>query len=72
MGLFDAVNPHDQRLEPGAYVHDGVRLLEVTRVDAERVTLLDCVKETKTSTTPWTLTRTFKLVRPAPPVPDAP
>ena len=72
MGLLDAVNFADPRLAPGAYLHDGKRLVEVVTVTRDRVTLLNCKTDGLTSTSPWDITRSFKLVRPAPAVPDTP
>ncbi len=70
MGLLDT--KPDPRLVPGGYLHDGTRLIEVADINGNRVTLLNCRNDVRTSTTVADVLRSFQLVRPAPAPPDTP
>lgn len=55
----------DQRLQPGAYVRQGARLAEVTRVAPGAVTLTDALTEQPFTLIPTVVLRSWKLVRAA-------
>ena len=66
------VNYGDPRLQPGALITDGKRLLEVQQAGGVQgqVVILDCVTDARTSVRAWDIVHGWKLVRAAPSAPD--
>jgi hypothetical protein len=70
--MLAAVNPNDARLQPGCYLTDGTRLMEVTRAEPGTIYLLNSLTEVRSQIKPWEIVHSWRLVQLAPASPDTP
>jgi len=66
------VNYSDPRLQPGALVTDGTRLLEVQKAGGVQgaTIVLDCKTDVRSQVRAWDVIQRWRLVREAPSAPD--